>query len=119
MATVSGYEDFPSVIAALDNGDVQYAMGDAPVLELEGTLLDTFSDENSGFAVREDRSELLDALNVAVAAVVASGEYDVIYGNSFSDTNRLADDSTADTATAYPTPTKDSTPNLSSRVRGS
>ena len=109
MATVSGYEDFPSVIAALENGDVQYAMGDAPVLELEGTLLDTFSDENFGFAVREDSGELLDALNVAIAAVVASGEYDVIYGNSFSDTNRLADDTTADTATAYPTPSEGST----------
>ena len=34
-ATVVAYEDFPSVIAALDNGDVMYALGDAPVLSLE------------------------------------------------------------------------------------
>ena len=34
-ATITAYEDFPSVIAALNNGDVHYAMGDAPVLSLE------------------------------------------------------------------------------------
>jgi branched-chain amino acid transport system substrate-binding protein len=109
MATTTAYEDFPTVIAALESGDVMYAMGDAPVLELEGTVLDTFSDENFGFAVREESDELLDALNVAISAVISSGEYDIIYGNSFSDTNRLADDTTADTATAYPTPSKGST----------
>ena len=53
-ATVNAYEDFPSVIAALNNGDVMYALGDAPVLALEGTLMAQFSDENFGFAVRED-----------------------------------------------------------------
>ena len=108
-ATISAFGTFPEVVLALEDGNVQYIMGDAPVLELEGTLMDTFSDENFGFAVREDSSELLAALNVAIAAVIASGEYDVIYGNWFSDTNRLADDSTADTATVYPTPTEGST----------
>ena len=102
MATTSGYEDFPSVLAALNNGDVMYAMGDAPVLSLEGTLMTTFSDENFGFAVREDSSDLLDALNVAIGAVVDSGEYDAIYAASFNGAVTLADDSTADTATAYP-----------------
>ncbi|MED5452651.1 MAG: ABC transporter substrate-binding protein, partial [Candidatus Thermoplasmatota archaeon] len=38
MATISAFEDFPSVIAALNNGDAHYAMGDAPVLSLEGDL---------------------------------------------------------------------------------
>ena len=104
MATTSAYEDFPSVIAALNNGDVMYAMGDAPVLSLEGTLMTTFSDENFGFAVREDSSELLDALNVAISAIVDSGEYDAIYAASFNGAVTLADDSTADTATAYPEP---------------
>ena len=108
-ATISAYEDFPSVIAALNNGDVMYAMGDAPVLSLEGTLMVTFSDENFGFAVREDSSELLDALNVAIGAVVDSGEYDTIYGASFDGAVTLADDSTADTATSYPTPSEGST----------
>ncbi|MBL52261.1 MAG: hypothetical protein CMG57_09940 [Candidatus Marinimicrobia bacterium] len=104
MATTSAYEDFPSVIAALNNGDVMYAMGDAPVLSLEGTLMTTFSDENFGFAVREDSGELLDALNVAIRAIVDSGEYDAIYAASFNGAVTLADDSTADTATAYPEP---------------
>jgi branched-chain amino acid transport system substrate-binding protein len=102
MATISAYEDFPSVISALNNGDVMYAMGDAPVLSLEGTLMVTFSDENFGFAVREDSGELLDALNMAIGAVVDSGEYDTIYGASFDGAVTLADDTTADTATAYP-----------------
>lgn len=102
MATTSGYEDFPSVIAALNNGDVMYAMGDAPVLSLEGTLMTTFSDENFGFAVREDSGDLLDVLNVAIGAIVDSGEYDSIYAASFNGAVTLADDSTADTATAYP-----------------
>ncbi|MBS65874.1 MAG: hypothetical protein CMA93_06110, partial [Euryarchaeota archaeon] len=72
-ATTTAYEDFPSVIAALNNGDVHYAMGDAPVLSLEGDLMATFSDENFGLAVREDSGELLAALDVAIGAVVASG----------------------------------------------
>ena len=107
-ATISAYEDFPSVITALNNGDVMYAMGDAPVLSLEGTLMVTFSDENFGLAVREDSNELLDALNVAIGAMVNSGEYDIIYGAHFDGTVTLADDTTADTATSYPTPSKGS-----------
>ncbi len=109
MATISAFEDFPSVITALNNGDVMYAMGDAPVLSLEGTLMVTFSDENFGFAVREDSGELLDALNMAIGGVVDSGEYDTIYGASFDGAVTLADDTTADTATAYPTASEGST----------
>ena len=108
-ATITAYEDFPSVIAALNNGDVHYAMGDAPVLSLEGTLMVTFSDENFGLAVREDSGELLAALDVAIGAIVASGEYDVIYGAWFDGAVTLADDSTADTATAYPAASEGST----------
>ena len=108
-ATTTAYEDFPSVIAALNNGDVHYAMGDAPVLSLEGDLMVTFSDENFGLAVRETSGELLAALDVAIGAVVASGEYDAIYGAWFDGAVTLADDTTADTATAYPTPSEGST----------
>ena len=108
-ATVVAYEDFPSVIAALDNGDVMYALGDAPVLSLEGTLMTQFSDENFGIAVREDSGELLDALNVAIGAIVNSGEYDTIFQASFDGAAVLADDTTTDTATAYPTPSEGST----------
>ncbi|MAP85582.1 MAG: hypothetical protein CL979_03275, partial [Euryarchaeota archaeon] len=108
-ATVVAYEDFPSVIAALDNGDVMYALGDAPVLSLEGTLMTQFSDENFGIAVREDSGELLDALNVAIGAIVNSGEYDTIFQASFDGAAVLADDTTTDTATAYPSPSEGST----------
>ena len=108
-ATISAYDDFPSVIAALNNGDVHYAMGDAPVLALEGTLMVTFSDENFGMAVQGDSSgELLGALNMAIGAMVDSGEYDNIFAANFDDPNTLADDTDADTATAYPTPTEGS-----------
>ena len=100
MATISAFEDFPSVITALNNGDVMHAMGDAPVLSLEGTLMVTFSDENSGSRPR-GLWGTLDALNMAIGAVVDSGEYDIIYGASFDGAVTLADDTTADTATAY------------------
>ena len=108
MATKSAYADFPSVIAALNNGDVMYAMGDAPVLALEGTLMVTFSDEVFGIAVREDSGELLDALNVAIGAIVDSGEWDNI-ASTWALKAPLTDDTTSDTATAYPTPSDGST----------
>jgi len=107
-ATITAYEDFPSVIAGLNSGDVDYAMGDAPVLSLEGDLMVTFSDENFGLAIREGSGELQAALDVAIGAVVASGEYDAIYGAWFDGAVTLADDTTADTATAYPTPSEGS-----------
>ena len=107
-ATISAFDDFPSVIAAINNGDADYAMGDAPVLSLEGDLMVTFSDENFGLAVREDSGELQAALDVAIGAVVASGEYDAIYGAWFDGAVTLADDTTADTATEYPDPSEGS-----------
>ena len=83
-------------------------MGDAPVLSLEGDLMVTFSDENFGLATRETSGELLGAMNVAIGAMVASGEYDAIYGAWFDGAVTLADDTTADTATAYPAPSEGS-----------
>ncbi len=66
LATIQAYADFPSVTAAVANGDADYALGDAPVLALAGTILAVFSDENYGIAVAEDdNGELLDALNVS------------------------------------------------------
>ncbi len=109
MATIVAYDDFPSVVAAVGNGEADYAMGDSPVLALSGDLMTTFSDETFGLAVREDSGELLDALNVAITAIVDSGEYDLIFGAWFDGAVVLTDDRDSDTATAYPTPTKDST----------
>jgi len=85
-------------------------MGDSPVLALSGTLLTTFSDETFGLAVRqESNGELLDALNVAITAIVDSGEYDLIFGAWFEGTVVLTDDRDADTASAYPSPSEGST----------
>ena len=108
-ATIQAYTDFPSVILAVNNGDADYALGDAPVLALEGTLLTTFSDETFGLAIREDSDELEDALNVAITALVDGGQYDAIFGAWFEGAVVLTDDRTADTASAYPTPTEGST----------
>jgi polar amino acid transport system substrate-binding protein len=108
-ATIQAYTDFPSVIAAVNNGDADYALGDAPVLALEGTLLTTFSDETFGIAVREDSGDLLDALDVALTAMIESGTYDSIFGDWFEGAVVLTDDRTVDTATAYPTLTEGTT----------
>ena len=108
-ATIAAYDDFPSVIAAVNAGEADYAMGDSPVLALSGTLLTTFSDETFGLAVRQDSGELLDALNVAITAIVDSGEYDLIFGAWFEGTVVLTDDRDADTASAYPSPSEGST----------
>ncbi|MEE3318539.1 MAG: transporter substrate-binding domain-containing protein, partial [Candidatus Thermoplasmatota archaeon] len=108
-ATIQAYTDFPSVILAVNNGDADYALGDAPVLALEGDLLTTFSDETFGLAIREDSDELEDALNVAITALVDGGQYDAIFGAWFEGAVVLTDDRTADTASAYPTPTEGST----------
>jgi len=109
MATIVAYDDFPSVVAAIGNGEADYAMGDSPVLALSGDLMTTFSDETFGLAVREDSGELLDALNVAITAIVDSGEYDSIFSEWFSGNVVLTDDRDADTASAYPSPSKGST----------
>jgi polar amino acid transport system substrate-binding protein len=110
-ATIQAYADWPSVMAAVADGTAHYAIGDAPVVALEGTLLTTFSPENFGIAVRDEAdNELEDALNVAITAIVASGEYDAHVEVWFPGTSgTLVDTTTAMTATAYPTPTEGST----------
>jgi len=102
LATVSAYDDFPSVVAALSNGDVHYILGDSPVLALEGNLMTTFSDETFGVGVRESSPQLLDAINVAITGMVDSGEWDTI-STTWDLLAPLTDDTTADTATSYPT----------------
>ena len=82
-ATIVAYADFPSVTASISNGEAHYAMGDSPVLALAGDLMVTFSDETFGIAVDDGDSELLAAMNVAITAVIDSGEYDLIFGAWF------------------------------------
>ena len=102
LATIVAYDDFPSVTAAVSNGEADYAMGDTPMVALSGDLMTTFYEETFGIAVREDSGELLDALNVAITAIVDSGEYDLIYGSYFDGAVVLTDDRTTTTATHYP-----------------
>ena len=108
-ATLYAYDAFPDLITALNNGDIDYALGDTPVLSLEGTIMAIFEEENFGIAVREDSGELLDALNVAITRIVDSGEYDLIFGDWFNGTLFLIDDRDANTATSYPIPSVGST----------
>ncbi len=107
-ATIVAYADFPSVTASISNGDADYAMGDSPVLALSGDLMVTFSDETFGIAVDDGDSELLDALNVAITAMIDSGEYDLIFGETFEGAVVLTDDTDANTATSYPMATEGS-----------
>jgi len=110
LATVVALDDFDSVFTSLAQGTGHYALGDAPVLALESTLLTTFSPENFGIVVADDSdNELEDALNVAIAAIIASGEYDAHLEAWFPGTSgTLEDTTTAATATAYPMPTEGS-----------
>ncbi len=55
------------------------------------------------------QDELEDALNVAITALVDSGDYDSIFEAWFDGTVVLTDDRNADTATAYPAATEGST----------
>ena len=108
LATIVAYADFPSVTASVSNGDADYAMGDSPVLALAGDLMVTFSDETFGIAVDDGDSELLAAINVAITAVIDSGEYDLIFGAWFDGAVVLTDDTDANTATSYPMATEGS-----------
>tara|TARA_B110000438_G_C15814036_1_gene651063 strand:+ start:443 stop:2518 length:2076 start_codon:yes stop_codon:yes gene_type:complete len=108
-ATTYTYDDLADVITALNNGDIEYALGNTQDLSLEGTIMVTYYAEEFGIAVREDSGELLDALNVAITAIVDSGEYDLIYGDWFNGTPFLTDDRDANTATSYPVPSNGST----------
>ena len=92
MATVSAYEDYPSVIAALNNGDVMYAMGDTQVLSMDGTIMATFSEEQFGIAVREGNNELLTALDVGITSLVETGEYNSIYSTWLDGEPHLVND---------------------------
>lgn len=113
-AEIKAFTSFDKVIEALINEDAHFALGDHPVLSLYASenagfaMIDTFSPEDFGIAVRQDSDELLDALNVAITAIVDSGDYDTIYSTWFDGDVVLTDDTDTATATAYPTNTSGS-----------
>jgi basic membrane protein A len=87
-AEVVRYDEITLAFQALASGDVDAVVNDGPVsadiiannpemgLALVG---DPFTDEYYGIAVQPDKPELLDAINAALAEVIASGQYNEIY----------------------------------------
>ena len=79
MATVSAYEDIDSLLAALDSGDVMYALGETTLLSTDHAIMATFEEEHFGIALREGNNELLTALDVAINHLVESEYYASIH----------------------------------------
>ena len=91
-AEVVRYDEITLAFQALGNGDVDAVVNDGPVSadiiranpELDAVLVgEPFTDEFYGIAVNKDRPEVLQAINLGLAAVRASGQYDEIYDTWF------------------------------------
>ena len=108
-ANVMGYDSIDLAVAALEQGDVDFVLGDLPTLKFyqadsDGlSIAGSFSEEDFGIGVASGESDLLAAINVALGEIIDSGEYDTIFAATFGDEIVvLTDDTDADTATAYP-----------------
>ena len=108
-ANVMGYDSIDLAIAALEQGDVDFVLGDLPTLKFYQTdtngltIAGSFSEEDFGIGVAPGEADLLAAINVALGEIIDSGEYDTIFAASFGDEIVvLTDDTNSDTATAYP-----------------
>ena len=86
------FDEITLAMQALANGDVDAVVNDGPTTadiiannpELELTIVgDPFTDELYGIAVNPERPDLLDAINAALAEVIANGTYAEIYQNWF------------------------------------
>jgi ABC-type amino acid transport substrate-binding protein len=104
-----GYDSIDLAIAALEQGDVDFVLGDLPTLKFYQTdtngltIAGSFSEEDFGIGVAPGESDLLAAINVALGEIIDSGEYDTIFEASFGDEIVvLTDDTDAGTADAYP-----------------
>ena len=111
-AEVSGFDTIDLAVEALKQGDVDFVLGDLPVLkfyqvENEGmSIAGSFSEEDFGIGVAPGEGDLLAAINVALGEIIDSGEYDPIFSAHFEGLVVLNDDTDANTPTAYPeTPT--------------
>ena len=116
-ATVTAFDSFDKAVGAVTQKDAHVLLGDYPVLAYYAVdnpnaglkIAGKFGDkELFGIGVRQDSTELLDALNAALYAIIQSGKYDTIYSNWFSGDVILTDDSTASTATTFPANTSGS-----------
>ena len=108
-AEVSGFDTIDLAIEALKQGDVDFVLGDLPVLKFyeadsDGlTIAGSFSDEDFGIGVALEDSDLLAAINVALGEIIDSGEYDTIFAATFgTEIVVLTDDTDTNTAEAYP-----------------
>ena len=108
-ANVMGYDTIDLAVAALEQGDVDFVLGDLPTLKFykadkdDLSIAGTFSEEDFGIGVAPGESDLLAAINVALGEIIDSGEYDTIFADSFGDEIVvLTDDTNANTATEYP-----------------
>ncbi len=86
--TVVRYDEITLAFQALANGDIDAIVNDGPtsndIISKNpdmGVVLvgDPFTDEFYGIAVNSDKPELLDAINTALAAIIANGTYEQIY----------------------------------------
>jgi len=108
-ANVMGYDSIDLAIAALEQGDVDFVLGDLPTLKFYQTdsngltIAGSFSEEDFGIGVAPGEADLLAAINVALGEIIDSGEYDTIFAASFGEEIVvLTDDTDANTADAYP-----------------
>ena len=108
-AEVSGFDSIDLAVEALKQGDVDFVLGDLPVLKFyqadsDGlSIAGSFSEEDFGIGVATGDADLLAAIDVALGEIIDSGEYDTIFAASFGDEIVvLTDDTNSDTATAYP-----------------
>ncbi|SVC28401.1 uncharacterized protein METZ01_LOCUS281255, partial [marine metagenome] len=108
-AVVSGFDTIDLAISALKMGDVDFVLGDLPTLKYYETtggdlyIAGSFGAEDFGIGVAPGDSDLLDAIDVALTEIIDSGQYDIIFADTFPDEIIvLTDDTTSDTATAYP-----------------
>jgi len=108
-AEVNGFDTIDLAITALKQGDVDFVLGDLPTLKYYETesgelyIAGSFGAEDFGIGVAPGEQDLLDAIDVALTEIINSGQYDSIFADTFGDEIVvLTDDTTSDTATAYP-----------------
>lgn len=91
-STIKSFQTGDELFPAMISGDVQAALQDLPVNGYRAAtapdqfvVTETYSTgEQYGFAVRKDDTDLLDALNKALAEIKGDGTYDEIYNTWFS-----------------------------------
>ena len=92
-AQVQRFDELPLALQALGNRDVDAVVAELPVLgdylkanpDLGAKIVgDPFTDELFGIAVNKGKSEVLEALNAALATIKGNGVYDQIYAKWFA-----------------------------------